>query len=86
VLTNGPTLLNEYPARIQTNISYRDAKMAEDGVTRDIEVALNKFVNTTERNRNMRKEMKTIYETMSTLSNLTLKVQLEEGKSEETRK
>jgi len=32
--------------------------MAEDGVTRDIEVALNKIVNTTEQRGNMRKELK----------------------------
>jgi hypothetical protein len=44
--------------------------MAEDGVTRDIEVALNKFVNTTEQSGNMQKELKTIYETVSTLRNL----------------
>jgi len=53
-------------------------------VTRDIEVALNKIVNTTEQSGNMRKELKkTIYETVSTLMNLfvTLKVQLEEGKA-----
>ena len=62
--------------------------MAEDGVTRDIEVALNKIVYTTEQSGNMRKELKkTIYETVSTLRNLfvTLKVQLEEGKSEKER-
>ena len=62
--------------------------MAEDGVTRDIEAALNKIVNTTEQSGNMRKELKkTIYETVSTLRNLfvTLKVQLEEGKSENGR-
>ena len=53
-------------------------------MTRDIEVALNKIVNTTEQSGNMRKELKkTIYETVSTLMNLfvTLKVQLEEGKA-----
>jgi hypothetical protein len=58
--------------------------MPEDGVTRDIEAAL-KIVNTTEQSGNMRKELKkTIYETVSTLRSLfvTLKVQLEEGKSE----
>jgi len=46
--------------------------------------ALNKIVNTMEQSGNMRKELKkTIYETVSTLRNLlvTLKVQLEEGKS-----
>ena len=60
--------------------------MAEDGVTRDIEAALNKIVNTTEQSGNMRKELKkTIYETVSTLRNLfvTLKVQLEEGEKRE---
>jgi hypothetical protein len=58
--------------------------MADDGVTWDIEVALNKIVNTTEQRGNMRKELKkTMYETVSTLKNLfvTLKVQLEEGKA-----
>ena len=57
-------------------------------MTRDIEVALNKIVNTTEQSGNMRKELKkTIYETVSTLRKLfvTLKVQLEEGKSENER-
>jgi hypothetical protein len=45
--------------------------MAVDGVTRDIEEALNKIVNTTEQSGNMRKELKkTIYETVSTLRNL----------------
>ena len=34
-----------------------DAKMAETGVTRNIEVALNKIVNTTEQSGNMRKEL-----------------------------
>jgi len=48
VLTNGPILLNEYLSGIQSNISYRDAKMAEDGMTRDIEAALYKIVNTIE--------------------------------------
>jgi hypothetical protein len=64
------------------------AKMAEDGVSRDIEEALNEIVNTTDQNGNMRKELKkTIYEMVSTLRNLfvTLKVQLEEGKSEKVR-
>jgi hypothetical protein len=64
-----------------------DEKMA-DGVTRDIEDALNKIVNTTEQSGNMRKELKkTIFETVSTLRNLfmTLKVQLEGGKSEKVR-
>jgi len=43
--------------------TYMDAKMAEDGVTRDIEAALNKIVNTTEQSGNMRKELKkTIYD------------------------
>jgi hypothetical protein len=59
--------------------------MAEDGVTRDIEAALNNIVNTTEQSGNMRKELKkTIYETVRTLRNLfvTLNVQLEERKSE----
>ena len=54
-------------------------------MTRDIEGALNKIVNTTEQSGNMRKELKkTIYETVSTLRNLfvTLKGQLEEGESE----
>jgi chromosome segregation ATPase len=62
--------------------------MAEDGVTREIEEALNKIVNTTDQSGNMRKELKkTIFETVSTLRNLfvTLKVQLEEGKSEKAR-
>ena len=62
--------------------------MAEDRVTRDIEAALNKIVNTNEQSGNMRKELKkTIYETVSTLRNLfvTLKGQLEEGKSENER-
>jgi hypothetical protein len=62
--------------------------MAEDGVTRDIEAALNKIVNTTEQSGNMRKELKkTIYETVSTLRNLfvTLKARLEEGKCENVR-
>jgi hypothetical protein len=62
--------------------------MVEDRVTRDIEEALNKIVNMTEQSGNMRKELKkTIYETVSTLRNLfvTLKVQLEEGKSEKVR-
>ena len=57
-------------------------------MTRDIEAALNKIVNTTEQSGNMRKELKkTIYETVSTLRNLfvTLKVQIEEGKSEKGR-
>ena len=57
-------------------------------MTRDIEAALNKIVNTTEQSGNMRKELKkTIYETVSTLRNLfvTLKVQLEGGKSENGR-
>ena len=52
----------------------------------DIEAALNTIVNTTEQSGNMRRELKKkkIYETMSILRNLfmTLKVQLEEGKSE----
>ena len=68
-----------------THISMTYAKMAEDGVTRCIEEALNKIVKTTEQSGNMRKELKkTIYETMSTVRNLfvTLKVQLEEGKCE----
>ena len=57
-------------------------------MTRDIEAALNKIVNTTEQSGNMRKELKkTIYETVSTLRNLfvTLKVQIEEGKTEKGR-
>ena len=65
----------------------KGSKMAEERVTQDIEAALNRIVNTTEQSRNMRKELeKTIYEMVSTLRNLfmTLKVQLEEGKSEET--
>jgi chromosome segregation ATPase len=62
--------------------------MAEDGVTREIEEALNKIVNTTDQSGNMRKELKkTIFETVSTLRNLfvTLNVQLKEGKSEKAR-
>ena len=62
--------------------------MAENGVTRDIEAALNKIVNTTVQSGNMRKELKkTINEMVSTLRNLfvTLKVQIEEGKSEKGR-
>jgi hypothetical protein len=62
--------------------------MVEDGVTRDIETALNKIVNTTEQSGNMQKELKkTIYETVSTLRNLyvILKGQLGEGKSEKER-
>ena len=57
-------------------------------MTRFIEVALNKFVNATEQSGNIRKELKkTIYGTVSTLRKLfvTLKVQLEEGKSENER-
>ena len=57
-------------------------------MTRDIEAALNKIVNTTEQSGNMRKELKkAIYETVSTLRNLfvTLKVQPEGGKSENGR-
>ena len=57
-------------------------------MTQDIEAALNKIVNTTDQSGNMRKELKkTIYETVSTLRNLfvTLKGQLEEGKSENVR-
>ena len=47
------------------------SKMAEDEVARDMEEALNKIVNTTDQSRNMRKELKkTIYERVSTLSNL----------------
>ena len=62
--------------------------MVEEEVTRDIEEALNKIVNTTDQSGNMRKELKkTIYETVSTLRNLfvPLRVKLEEGKSEKGR-
>jgi hypothetical protein len=57
-------------------------------VTRNIEAAINKIVNTTEQSGNMRKELKkTIYETVSTLRNLfvTLKARLEESKGENWR-
>ena len=47
------------------------AKMARNGVTRDIEAALNKIVNTMEQCGNMRNALKKmIYETVSTLRNL----------------
>jgi hypothetical protein len=62
--------------------------MAEDGVKRDIEDALNKTVNTTDQSGKMRKNLrKAIFETVSTLRNLfmTLKVQIGEGKSEKVR-
>jgi hypothetical protein len=65
-----------------------DAKMAEDGVTRNIEAAINKIVNTTDQSGNMRKELKkTIYEAESNLRNIfaKLRVQLEEAKSEKDR-
>jgi len=62
--------------------------MAEKGVTRDFEAALNKIVNTTEQSGNMRKGLKkTIYETVSTPTNLfvTLKLETEEGKCQKGR-
>jgi len=62
--------------------------MEEDGVTRGIEEALKKIVNTTEQNWNIRKELKkTIYETVNTVRNIfvTLKVQLQVGKCEKGR-
>ena len=61
--------------------------MAKEEVTRDIEAVLNTIVNTTEQSENIRKELKKIYKTVSMLRNLfmTLKVQLEEGKSENER-
>jgi hypothetical protein len=69
-----PTYLHTYVhTYLHTYVStyIHVAKMAEDGVTRDIEAALNKIVNTTEQSGNMRKELKkTTYETVSTLRNL----------------
>jgi hypothetical protein len=53
-----------------------------DEVTRSIEDALNKIVNTTDQSGNMRKELKkNIYETVSTLRNLfnKMKLTIEEG-------
>jgi hypothetical protein len=70
-----------------TTSPYRYAKMAEDGVTCDIENALNKIVNTTDQSGKLRKELKkTIFETVSTPRNLfmTLKVQIG-GKSKKVR-
>ena len=70
------------------NVRMWGAKMAENGVKREIEEALNKIVNTTDQSGNMKKELKkTIFETVSNLRNLfvMLNVQLEEGKSEKAR-
>ena len=56
--------------------------MAEVELSRNIEEALNVIVNTTDKSGNMKKELrKTIYETLSTLRNLfiKMKVTLEEG-------
>jgi len=56
--------------------------MVEVEVTRSIEEALNIIVNTTDKSRNMKKELKkAIYKTVSTLRNLfiKMKVMLEEG-------
>jgi len=57
------------------------SKMAEE-VTQSIEDALNRIVKTTDQSGNMRKELKkNIYETVSTLKNLFIKMKamLEEG-------
>jgi hypothetical protein len=51
--------------------------MADDEVARNIEDALNKIVTTTDQSGNMRKELKkTIYETVSTLRNLFVKIKV----------
>jgi len=56
-------------------------------VKRKIEAALNKIANTTDQSGNMKDLKKTIYETVSTLRNLFMRmnVELEEGKSEKGR-
>jgi len=66
--------------------------MADEEVTRSMEEALNKIVNTTDQSGNMRKELKkAINENVSTLRNLFVKMQatLKEGtrqKSKQTGK
>jgi hypothetical protein len=48
--------------------------MADGEVTRSIEEALNEIVKTTDKSGNMKKELKTIYEIVSTLRNLFVKM------------
>ena len=49
--------------------------MADEELARSIEEALNKIVSTTDQSGNVQKELKAIYENVSTLRNLFVKMQ-----------